>query len=55
MAAVDGSDDVFDKFINKNPTYFERYQKFEDKYNCSGMCHRGLFYYGNPLTYGPPT
>ena len=37
------------------PTYIETYQKFEDKYNCSGMCRPGLFYYGNPLTYGPPT
>lgn len=26
----------------------------EDDYNCSGMCYPGLFYFTNPISYGPP-
>lgn len=33
---------------------YEVYQIFEDDFNCSGMCRQGLFYFENPITYGPP-
>ena len=46
---------IFDQYINDNIIDFKAYQKYEDQYNCSGMCHAGLFYYSNPLTYGPPS
>ena len=32
----------------------EVFQILEDDFNCSGMCKRGLFYFNNPLHYGPP-
>ena len=31
------------------------YQYLEDQFNCSGICRPGLFYFHNPITYGPPT
>ena len=30
------------------------YQYLEDEFNCSGICRPGLFYFGNPTSYGPP-
>lgn len=32
----------------------EVYQIFEDDFNCSGWCRQGIFYYQNPMAYGPP-
>lgn len=34
--------------------YYAQMQIYEDRYNCSGMCHTSLFYYSSPLQYGPP-
>ena len=30
------------------------YEELEDEYGCSGMCQRGLFYFGLDLHNGPP-
>lgn len=30
------------------------YQFLEDEFNCSGICRPGLFYFDNPISYGPP-
>lgn len=35
-----------DKYINEHVLDFKSYQRFEDKYHCSGLCHTGLFYFG---------
>ena len=51
----DANKTVFDSYIYQNKIYFEMYQKYEDRYNCSGMCQSGLFYYANPIIYGPPS
>ena len=50
--SYDGTD--VDKYINDHILDLKTYQKYEDRYNCSGMCHPGLFYFSNPLVYGPP-
>ena len=28
----------------------ELYQELEDKYNCSGMCRTGLFFFNEPIS-----
>lgn len=32
----------------------ELYQFLEDDFDCSGMCHPSLFYFGNPTSDGQP-
>lgn len=47
-------DTKIDQMMTGSVSNFEKYQIYEDTYNCSGMCHPGLFYFSNPLQYGPP-
>ena len=30
------------------------YQYLEDEFNCSGICRPALFYFSNPISFGPP-
>jgi hypothetical protein len=32
----------------------EVFQIFEDDFNCSGWCRKGIFYFQNPISMGPP-
>ena len=43
-----------DKYMNNHVFDIKTYQKYEDRYNCSGLCRPGLFYFSNPVVYGPP-
>lgn len=50
---IDG-EDPSNLYMIKHRKEWDLYQIFEDDYNCSGICKPGLFYFSNPINFGPP-
>lgn len=43
---------IFNQIVHKDEWLL--YSFLEDQYNCSGICRTAIFYFSNPVDYGPP-